>query len=198
MKLYTPAVVFVSIILITAHIIAPNSYDWTQHTISQLAAQGYSMGWVMQVGFIGFGALVLAEALRRLAYDPMRKLTEGPILVCGVMFILSSIFSTRPFIVGIPYSENEAIIHGTMSTLARIAIPVSMLSYAIIEKPGTRKVIHVVSFVLVISLNAMMEIMNYGEGIVQRVLCAVVLTWLVFIDAIQISSLRQEEAKSSA
>lgn len=183
MKLYTSAVIFVSFILITAHIIAPNNYDWTHHTMSQLAAQGYCMGWVMRLGFIGFGAPVLAEALRRLAYDPLRKFTEGPLLVCGVMFILSSIFSTRPFAEGIPYSEHEAIVHGTMSTLARIAISVSMLSYAIIERPGTRKIVYVVSFVLVVGLNIMMEIMSYGEGIVQRVLCVAVLTWFVFIDA---------------
>jgi hypothetical membrane protein len=192
MKLYTSAVIFVSFILITAHIIAPDNYDWTQHTMSQLAAQGYSMCWVMQLGFIGFGALVLAEALRRLAYDPLRKFTEGPLIVCGVMFILSSIFSTRPFTEGIPYSEHEAIIHGTMSTLARIAVSVSMLSYAIIEKLGTRKILYVVSFVLVVGLNILMEIVNYGEGIVQRVLCVVVLTWFVFIDARQVNIVGQE------
>lgn len=196
MKLYTSAVVFVSIILITAHIIAPDTYDWTQHTMSQLAAPGYSMGWVMQTGFVGFGAMVLAGALRRLAYSPTRKLTEGPLVFCGVMFILSSIFATRPFIVGTPYSEHEALIHGTMSTLARISISVSMLSYAIMEKPGTRKIVYVVSFVLVIGLNIMMEIMNYGEGIVQRVLCVVVLTWFVFIDARQINFLGQEPKSS--
>lgn len=195
--LYTCAVAFVTLSLIIAHIIAPTSYDWTEHTISQLAAQGYDMSWVMNAGFIGFGAFVLAGALRRLVHDPQRKLTEGPLAVCAVMFILSSVFSTRPFIEGFPYSEKDALIHGAMSTLARITIVLSMLAYTILELHSIRKAVHLVSLLLVISLNIMLETFGFSVGIVQRVLCGLVLMWFIFIEFEKKSYPIQEEKKYS-
>jgi hypothetical membrane protein len=193
--LYTSAVVFVTLSLIIAHIIAPTSYDWTQHTISQLAAQGYDMSWIMNAGFIGFGALVLAGALRRLVHDQQRKWTEGPLVVCAAMFILSSIFSTRPFIEGFPYSEKDALIHGVMSTLARITIAVSMLAYTNFEMHSIRKAVHLGSLLLVIGLNIMLETLDFSVGIVQRVLCGLVLMWFIFIEVERKSYPIQEEEK---
>ncbi|NIS80394.1 MAG: DUF998 domain-containing protein [Anaerolineales bacterium] len=197
MKLYTLAVAYIVPVLFTAHIIAPDTYDWTQHTISQLAAQGYGFSWVMDMGFIGFGALVLAAALRRLLLDPVNKWTEGPLLVCGLMFLLSSIFSTRPYIAGIPHSEIEASIHGIMGTLARITVSVSMLAYAIVDTPKNRRAVHAIFFASVIILNALLEILSFAQGTAQRVLVTAVLTWLVFIDMRRSRSQRQEAPKSS-
>ena len=193
--LYTGAVVFVLLALFIAHIIAPTSYDWTQHTISQLAAQGYELSWVMNAGFIGFGTLVLAGATKRLDHDPRWKWTEGPLVVCGAMFVLSSIFHTRPFIEGFPYSERDALIHGAMSTFARFAIVVSMLAYTIFEMHRIRKVVYLVSCLLVIGLNVMLETSQFSAGVVQRLLCGIVLVWFIFIDVEQKSFPAQKEGK---
>jgi hypothetical membrane protein len=193
--LYTSAVVFVLLALIIAHIIAPTSYDWTQHTISQLAAQGYELSWVMNAGFIGFGTLVLAGAMKRLDYDPRGKWTEGPLVVCGVMFILSSIFHTRPFIENFPYSERDAMIHGAMSTLARFAIAVSMLGYTIFEMRRIRKVVYLFSLLVVIGLNVILETSEFSAGVVQRLLCGVVLVWFIFIEVEQKSYPAQKKGK---
>jgi hypothetical membrane protein len=53
MKPYNIEATYLVIFLILA---APQAYNWQQHSISQLGAQGYADAWIMRLGFIGFGA----------------------------------------------------------------------------------------------------------------------------------------------
>lgn len=59
MKTYNIAVLYVLILLIAAHLAAPEVYNWQEHSISQLAAQAYTNAWIMRLGFIGFGVLAI-------------------------------------------------------------------------------------------------------------------------------------------
>ena len=52
------AVTYFVVVIIIAHFFMPEAYYWTQHTVSELAAQGLPNQWVMKTGFIGFGLLI--------------------------------------------------------------------------------------------------------------------------------------------
>lgn len=52
------AVGLLCVSLVTAHVLAPETYSWKVNTISELASRGYRYAWLMCAGFIGFGVLV--------------------------------------------------------------------------------------------------------------------------------------------
>jgi TRAP-type C4-dicarboxylate transport system permease small subunit len=48
--------------LALAPLLLPTSYSWVAHTTSESAAQGVPGSWLARVGFLVFGAAVLATA----------------------------------------------------------------------------------------------------------------------------------------
>jgi hypothetical protein len=70
-----------------------------------------------------------------------------------------------------------------------------MLAYTNFEMHSIRKAVHLVSLLLVIGLNIMLETLDFSVGIVQRVLCGLVLMWFIFIEVERKSYPIQEEEK---
>ena len=59
------AVVFIIGVIFVAQFFVPGAYDWTNNTISELASQGYSGRWIMQLGFIGFGVFLFTTVQQK-------------------------------------------------------------------------------------------------------------------------------------
>lgn len=74
-KMIAIAIVYFIVIIIIAHFFAPPEYNWTQNTVSDLAAQGLKYQWIMQAGFIGFGFTRLISALFKNLSPPKKFLT---------------------------------------------------------------------------------------------------------------------------
>ena len=55
----TISVFFFAAFIIIAQLFTPESYSWTQNTVSELAAQGYDNARIMQIGLIGYGLLLV-------------------------------------------------------------------------------------------------------------------------------------------
>ena len=53
------AVVFFTSITILAHLFAQIEYEWKLNLLRYLGAQQYKNAWLMRIGFIGFGVLLL-------------------------------------------------------------------------------------------------------------------------------------------
>lgn len=77
------ATTFIIITIGIAQFIAPPPYDWTQNTVSELAAQGYENKWLMQIGFIGFGVMLSITALSNLRWHIFAFLREIPLYLCA-------------------------------------------------------------------------------------------------------------------
>jgi len=197
-KSYIFPVVYIAPLIVLAHLLAPEAYSWQRHSISQLAAQGYVLAWIMRAGFIGFGLLMLIIGLSRMRGGNVRvhapgasiapgawrkQLRELPILLYGLAILLSGLFSAEPFVAGAAYSPAEAELHGLFATTAGLALSAAMLLYALSDAPAGRRVIHVIALALtfVLSFAFLVVASPAVTGITQRLLWVVGFAWLLYL-----------------
>lgn len=170
---YFSSVAYILVFIVLAHLLAPDEYVLYRNSISQLAGQGYDLAWVMRAGFIAFGILVLIAGVGRIGIDRGRVYREFPIMLYGLAILMSGIFSTNPFIEGVPYSEAEAQLHTVFATAAGVALSVGILLVALTEATKTRSVIHWIALVLTALLSMMLGNLPMVMGAFQRALWAV-------------------------
>ena len=182
MRHNTVAVILIVAAILTAHLASIPPYSWHDNTISELGSQGYKNAWIMRAGFIGFGALVVAGSVQRMRAQKQLWYRELPLVLYGGGILLSGIFSAKPFMPGVDYSELEASLHSTLATLAGVGISMSILLYVFSEAQVRRKFGHLTALVLVVALSALFGVSTTGAGIVQRGLYVVGFGWLIFIE----------------
>jgi hypothetical membrane protein len=187
MKFNALSVLFIVIVILIAHILAPEAYDWKRNTISELAAQGYRHKWIMQIGFIGFGVLLSVGVLQNIRQERNYRFRQFPLLIYAIGILLAGIFCTRPFVDGIPYSEVEARLHSSFASIAGFALSAAMLLYFLTDQ-SRRRILHAISLVLVLGLSITFGLASSYAGIVQRILYLVGFSWLIFIYNSPISS----------
>ena len=187
MKFNALSVLFIVIVILIAHILAPEAYDWKRNTISELAAQGYRHKWIMQIGFIGFGVLLSVGVLQNIRKERNYRFRQFPLLIYAIGILLAGIFCTRPFVDGIPYSEVEARLHSSFASIAGFALSATLLLYFLTDN-RRRKLPQLISLFLVLGLSITFSLLSSYTGIVQRMLYLVGFSWLIFIYSSPISS----------
>ena len=190
---YAPAVGAIVICIMLAHMVAPDQYNWTIHSISQLAAQGYGQAWLMRAGFILFGALVLLAGAGRIRADRRHWYREAAIMLYGLAILLSGIFSTSSFLDGAPFSAAHARWHTIFATTAGVALSLGILLFALTDRPRSRQLAHLVTLVLITLLSALFGATPAAAGVFQRLLWIVGFGWLVFLGSMGLSSAAQEQ-----
>ncbi|MBX7242612.1 MAG: DUF998 domain-containing protein [Bacteroidia bacterium] len=166
-------VIFVFIIVI-AHIVSPDFYDFTQNTISDLGAQAYDRKAIMQTGFLIFGMIVVSGIF--LNGFSLRTL---PVLIYALSVAMTGIFCTKPFFSGVSFSETHASVHAFFAQLAGVAFSTGILVQVFYEAERSLKTIHFVFFLLVIGLSASFGLLQNYQGIAQRLLYFVSFIWFV-------------------
>jgi hypothetical protein len=130
---WTSVGLFVGIIII-AHFFTTNPYDWKSNTISELAAQNYQYRWIMKIGFILFGGILAAGITNKIFNGNGKLISELPILIYGLAILVSGLYSTKPIVSGIEYSELESQIHSYSAQIAGMAFSVGLLIHGLTEK----------------------------------------------------------------
>lgn len=187
MKFNALSVLFIVIVILIAHILAPEVYDWKRNTISELASQGYRHKWIMQIGFIGFGFLLSIGAITNFRQGRKYRFRHLPLIIYALGILMAGIFCTRPFVDGVPYSEVEARLHSSFASIAGFALSAAMLLYFLTDQ-SRRRILHAISLVLVLGLSIAFGLASSYAGIVQRILYLVGFSWLIFIYNSPISS----------
>ncbi len=170
------ATLFFGVVIALAHAFALDSYSIRHNTISDLAAQGYSRKMLMQIGFIGFGGLiVLGVCLHPFSW---RRL---PIALYGFSVACSGVFCTKPFeqLGVLPYSSTESSLHSIFAQVAGIALSCGVLLQILFAGTSAEKLLHLVAVVLIIGLSAAFGLFDDIRGILQRILYLVSLLWFV-------------------
>lgn len=175
------ATTFIIIIIGIAQFIAPPPYDWTQNTVSELAAQGYENKWLMQIGFIGFGLMLSITALSNLRWHIFAFLREIPLSVYALGIGLSGIFCTAPFRDGVLYSSAEAELHSNFATLAGAAFSVTLTAHMFTDPSMRRKWLHLIALVCTVTIAVTFGMSDQHIGIIQRLLYLVGFTWIIFV-----------------
>ena len=114
---WTSVGLFVGIIIV-AHFFTTNPYDWRANTISELASQNYQYRWIMKIGFILFGGILIVGIINKLINGNGKLLIELPFLIYGLAILISGLYSTKPIVEGIEYSELESKIHSYSAQIA--------------------------------------------------------------------------------
>jgi hypothetical membrane protein len=178
------AVAYFVVIILVAHLFAQPGYIWTDNTISDLAAQGHANKWIMQAGFIGFGAMLAIGVLYYLTKNP-RLYFLYPVAVYGLSILLAGIFCTAPIDPSIPYSTRDADLHSLFATIAGIGMTLGIMWQIVVSANNQERVIRILFLLLVVGFSALFGMaenggMMIGKGIFQRLLYLSGLAWLVY------------------
>jgi len=174
---WTSVGLFVGIIII-AHFFTTNPYDWRANTISELASQNYQYRWIMKIGFILFGGILIVGIINKLINGNGKLLIELPFLIYGLAILISGLYSTKPIVEGIEYSELESKIHSYSAQIAGMAFSIGLLIYGFTETNKNLKIIHFSTFVFVIGFSALFGILDSNVGVIQRVMYLGSFVWL--------------------
>lgn len=178
MKDYRMAVVYILFWILIAHLAADDAYVWYQHSISQLAGQGYAQAWIMRLGFIGFGILLQIAGLYRLRSPAHPWFQELPLLLYGLCILASGIYSAPPFMAGVPFSVREAALHTLFATAAGWSLTAALLLHMLSDRHMGRKPVHAAALALTIMLSGAFFLLPAISGAFQVLLWLVGFTWL--------------------
>jgi hypothetical protein len=175
---------FVGVIII-AHFYSQPGYEWSQHTISTLAAQDHANKGIMQAGFIGFGILLNAGLISKFFQIGKINYPDVLLMLYGFAILVTGFFCEKPIGETISYSMTEARIHSIFATLAGIALSAGILWYWIAIDSIPEKFFHFVFLLLITGISLSFGLaesgtISIGKGIVQRSLYLVSLVWLFF------------------
>ena len=187
---FTIAIAYFISVIVLAHFCVPPAYDWTQNTVSDLASQGHTYKWIMQIGFIGFGLLLIWGVLFHLNKNK-RAYFLLLVAVYGLSILMSGIFCTMPIDPSMSFSANESKLHSMFATVAGIAMSLGIFWQFAVSSNHRERWTRFTFFLLVIGISGMFGLAeNYilmiDKGIVQRVLYLVGLAWLVYEERILI------------
>jgi len=174
------SVVIFVVIIIIAHFFVPSSYDWKNNTISELASQNYSNKWIMKIGFILFGGVLSIGIASKSMYTKKLLIKEFLILIYGLSILVSGVFSTKPFVEGLDYSELESQIHSYCASIAGVSFSISLLIFGFSESKMNLKFTHYGFFIFVIGCSALFGLLDSNVGIVQRIMYLGSFIWLLF------------------
>jgi hypothetical protein len=161
-----------------AQAIAPASYSWRLNTISQLGAQNYTFAPAMNAGFITHGALIGLKSAHDLIKGNGHWMTNAPLLLYGTSVTLLGFIHTVPFEPGIPYSQNEASLHGTLAISAIAGLTGAMIGNLAKERNPKKIPLHISCLGVVLFSSSMLYLDEKNKGAWERVLLMNGLTWL--------------------
>ncbi len=173
---------FVAVIII-AHFFMPSGYHWSQNTVSDLAAQGLEYQWIMQLGFIGFGALLNIGLILKCIAAKQVFYPDVLIMLYGLAVLMSGFFSAAPFIEGVAYSIQEDKLHSMFAQTAGVLFSLGILWYLIVAS-SEKKLFHTVFLFLIIGTSLVFGleengVVQLGRGLIQRTLYLVSFIWLL-------------------
>ncbi|MFA6392196.1 MAG: DUF998 domain-containing protein [Patescibacteria group bacterium] len=180
--IYSSIIIF-ALCTIIAHIFSTSGYNWQNHSLSQLAAQNYSLAWIMQMGFFSFGILFTAGALLMIKNSRKVRVTDILIVFYGISVLLCGIFSSRPFAEGIPYSEIESGLHFAFAVSTGMFLNLSVFSSILTSKSINERLFHG-AFLMTIFASSLFVILirdgylDASMGLLQRIIFFTGVIWL--------------------
>lgn len=178
------AVAYFVVVVVLAHFFVPPIYDWTQNTISDLAAQGHVYKWIMQTGFVGFGLILSAGAVYYFRQDTKRYFLFF-VAAYGMSVLVTGFFCAMSIDPAIPYSISEANIHSTFATVAGIAMSLGIFWQVVGSSNSRDRWTRLAFLLLVMGISGLFglaenHILMLDKGIIQRALYLAGLMWLVY------------------
>ncbi|MDH3531590.1 MAG: DUF998 domain-containing protein [Gammaproteobacteria bacterium] len=152
-----------------------SGYDWSRHSISELAAQHTANAWIMRTGLICLGLASIA------AYWCRRPSLNVFFLLFGACIALSGLFSHKPFIDGRPYAEWLDRLHSALASLGGMSAVAAFFTLTIKSKTSAGRVVNASIALGFTGLSAAMFIWPDYQGIFQRMIFAAFIVWVLLV-----------------
>ena len=183
-KPFSISVVYFVAVIVISHFFAPPGYGWTYHTISDLASQGHVYKWIMQAGFVGFGA-ILTLGVAYYFHRKRRLYFLFLVAVYGLSILMSGIFCAAPIDPSVGYSVSDANLHSMFASIAGVGLSLAIFWQVFQSIDTKEKRNHFVFLLLVMGLSGIFGMAENGmialdKGIIQRFLYLSGLAWLVY------------------
>jgi hypothetical membrane protein len=150
-------------------------YTSIRHSISELGAQGAPNAWIMNAGFLAFGAGVLVDAARSIR----QAVATGVLfLVFGVAMMLAGVFAHRPIDPAAAYSVREDDLHSLASSVAGASFALGVLAYGWTRRKLAHLWAHGPAIAAALLLPLGMIVLPETAGALQRVMFLVSFVWL--------------------
>ncbi len=147
-------------------------YSAVRNLISELSAQNTPGNWIMSAAFLTLGAGIVADGTRSFAFHQL------PFIAFGVFMALAGIFSHKPIDLQLTYVEWEHTAHSALATAAGVSVTVGFVWQAVhLQMPLHRLLVAVLALMCVVLPLAMFRFPEV-QGVVQRVMYALVFMWL--------------------
>ncbi|MGL4648331.1 MAG: DUF998 domain-containing protein [Caldilineaceae bacterium] len=198
-RLIYAAVIFIGVVIALAHLITPDSYSWTENTISDLGAQGYTHGWLMSLGFVGFGILVIAGYITKSLKAGRVSVADALLMVYGASVLMTGLFRVAPFDGSLDYSAQQDALHSFFAQAAGVAFTLAIVAHIVAAPTPALRLRHFAVLLVVITnslLVAAPEFLPFSvpTGVAQRFLWIVSFAWLLST----VSSTRLASGRTSA
>ncbi|MFA6525085.1 MAG: DUF998 domain-containing protein [Patescibacteria group bacterium] len=182
-RLIYSAIIIFFFCTVFAHIFSSAQYNWQNHSLSQLAAQNYSLGWIMQLGFFIFGILFTAGVILKIKNSRKVRIVDMLVLFYGLSVLLCGIFSSRPFAEDVPYSEVESGLHYAFAVSTGMFLNLSVLASILTSRSVGERLFHG-AFLITIFISSLFVILirdgylDAPMGILQRIIFFTGVIWL--------------------
>ncbi|KPJ77833.1 MAG: hypothetical protein AMJ54_06605 [Deltaproteobacteria bacterium SG8_13] len=147
-------------------------YSIIGNLISQLGAQNTQNSWVMAAGFLALGCGIITDGIRRFSRPGIA------FMAFGLFVALAGIFAHKPLWPAAEYSVVAHQLHSVLATLAGISITIGLLWVAASATSFRPRIIAIALAVLCFALPLCMVAFDAYQGLIQRVMYALILAWL--------------------
>jgi len=165
----------VAIVALVTPFAMPASYSWTEHGISESAAQGVDGAWVTRTGFILFGLAVLW--LTRLRRDAWKLVGTGLHGAFAVSMFAVAAFSAKSWEPDAVYVESEDVLHSVFAGIIGFGLIVGVVAVMVARRlPTTRAALPDIAAIIIptaISLTMSTSIW----GLLQRTMFLTAAAW---------------------
>lgn len=162
-----------AIALAVAPLALDSSYSWLENTTSEAGAQGVDGAWVARLGFLLFGAGVLATAcLSKGRWRQPAILLHMIFAAC--MFSVAA-FSTRPWIAGTDFDTTEDFLHSVFASVMGFAFALGVVAIMVRSRKG--RALDATAVIASVVLPAGMTAFSSYDGLLQRLMFVVAYCW---------------------
>lgn len=165
-----------AILLATAPLLMPSSYNWIAHTTSESAAQGVEWAWVARLGFAAFGIAIVSLSLLASSWSAWARFAH---FAFGVFMTMAAAASARPWFEPATYDATEDWVHSFAATTMGFAFAFGVVVVAVgRSQKGLRiRTLDLVAVVASVAIPLGMAAAPNAAGVLQRAMFLVAYLW---------------------
>lgn len=178
-KAFLIPVVFFIVLSVIASMNAPDSFSWSQNSLSTLGAQAFDAAWMMNAAWIGFGVLIVLIAAGYHQKEDLPQALTFPIIVFGIAVILLGIWRYDNIFETVDVDVDEVEDHVIFYGVALISLTLSITLHGLLSTHKIIKRIHLMCALLLLMMMIILEFTTTYNGLFERVIWFIILVWLI-------------------